>query len=146
MWYRIKQWFSGFMSGRHGADQLSVALLWAGLAFYLLSTIIGSIVVSPIFAVLGLLFSTVGFVAYAFSVFRIFSRNLDKRDSENRRYLAMRQRMKLKRSQAKARFQNRKKYKYFKCPGCRTWLRLPRGAGVVTITCSRCHNSFTQKS
>ena len=48
--------------------------------------------------------------------------------------------------QAKNRFKNRKQYKYFRCPSCKAWLRLPRGKGVVTVTCSRCHTSFTQKS
>ena len=79
-------------------------------------------------------------------IFRMFSRNNDKRSAENRRYLAMTERRRTARRQAKARFQNRKKYKYFRCPGCRAWLRLPRGTGVVTVTCSRCHTSFTQKS
>ena len=84
--------------------------------------------------------------AYVLCIFRMFSRNNDKRSAENRRYLAMTERRRTARRQAKARFQNRKKYKYFRCPGCRAWLRLPRGTGVVTVTCSRCHTSFTQKS
>jgi LSD1 subclass zinc finger protein len=37
-----------------------------------------------------------------------------------------------------ARSQNRKNYAYFRCPGCRSWLKLPRGAGKVTITCLKC--------
>lgn len=146
MWYRIKQWFKGFMSGRHGADQLSMALLWTGLILYLIGAIVGGIAGSPVFALIGLLFNAVGFASYAFTIYRMFSRNNEKRASENRRYLAMKERARTKRSQAQVRFRNRNKYKYFKCPGCKTWLRIPRGAGVVTITCSRCHNSFTQKS
>lgn len=146
LWGRIKQWFKNFMAGRHGADQLCMTLLWTGLACYLLGSIIGSIQGSVIFAILGLLLSAAGFAAYLFTVYRMFSRNNQKRDSENRRYLAMKERLRVKRSQAKVRYQNRKKYKYFKCPGCKAWLRVPRGAGVVTITCSRCHNSFTQKA
>ena len=78
-------------------------------------------------------------------VFRMFSRNLDKRRAENRRYVTMAEKKRTERRQAKVRFQNRKKYKYFKCPSCKAWLRLPRGTGVATITCSRCHTSFTQK-
>ena len=75
-----------------------------------------------------------------------YLRNLDKRRAENRRYVTLMEKKKTERRQAKVRFQNRKKYKYFKCPGCKAWLRLPRGAGVVTVTCSRCHTSFTQKA
>ena len=40
-WEKIKQAARRFMAGRHGVDQLSMALLWTGLACYLLGSIIG---------------------------------------------------------------------------------------------------------
>ena len=76
----------------------------------------------------------------------MFSRNLTKRQAENRRFESACARSKTQLRQAKNRFKNRKQYKYFRCPSCKAWLRLPRGKGVVTVTCSRCHTSFTQKS
>ena len=145
-WEKIKQSLRRFMMGRNGADNLSVALLWTGLILYLLGSIVGSIQVSIIFPLLGMLLNLLGFAAYVFCIFRMFSRNLDKRRAENRRYVTMAEKKKTERRQAKVRFQNRKTYKYFKCPGCKAWLRLSRGKGVVTITCSRCHTSFTQKA
>jgi len=145
-WEKIKQSLRRFMMGRNGADNLSVALLWTGLILYLLGSIVGSIQVSIIFPLLGMLLNLLGFAAYVFCIFRMFSRNLDKRRAENRRYVTMAEKKKTERRQARVRFQNRKTYKYFKCPGCKAWLRLSRGKGVVTITCSRCHTSFTQKA
>ena len=145
-WEKIKQSFRSFMNGRNGADHFSMALLWTGLILYLLSSIIGSIQGSVVWALLSMLLNLAGMAAYVFSIFRIFSRNLDKRRAENRRYVTMAEKKRTERRQAKVRFQNRKTYKYFKCPGCKAWLRLPRGKGVATITCSRCHTSFTQKS
>jgi LSD1 subclass zinc finger protein len=145
-WQKIKQAFRSFMFGRNGADHLSVALLWAGLILYLLGGIVGSIAVSVIFPILGILLNVTGFACYVLCIFRMFSRNVDKRRAENRRYVTMAEKKRTERRQAKVRFQNRKTYKYFKCPGCKAWLRLKRGSGVVTITCSRCHTSFTQKS
>lgn len=145
-WQKIKQAFRSFMYGRNGADHLSMALLWTGLICYLLGGIVGSIAVSVIFPILGILLNIAGFAAYVFSLFRVFSRNVDKRRAENRRYVTMMEKKKTQRRQAKVRFQNRKTYKYFKCPGCKAWLRLTRGKGVVTVTCSRCHTSFTQKA
>lgn len=145
-WQKIKQSFRSFMNGRHGSDELSMALLWSGLICYLLGSIIGSIQGSTIWLMVGMVLNIVGFAAYVFTIFRMFSRNNEKRSAENRRYLSVKNRQKTKRRQARVRFQNRKQYKYFKCPGCRAWLRLPRNAGVVTVTCSRCHNSFTQKA
>ncbi len=134
-WERIKQALRGFMAGRNGMDPLCIALLWTGIILYLLGSIHN-------FGILTL----VGFAAYVVTLFRMFSRNKEKRALENRRYLAMRSRLTTQIKQAQKRFQNRKQYKYFKCPGCKAWLKLPKGAGVVTVTCSRCQNSFTQKA
>lgn len=134
-WERIKQSFRGLMAGRHGADQYSMMLMWLGLALYLLGSIFG-------IAILLIL----GFACYCYTIFRMFSRNNEKRNEENRRYLAKTAQVKTKWKQSRSRFAHRKEYKYFKCPGCKAWLRLPHGAGVVTVTCSRCHNNFTQKA
>lgn len=145
-WQKIKQAFRSFMFGRNGADHLSVALLWVGLILYLLGGIVGSIAVSVIFPILGILLNVTGFACYVLCIFRMFSRNVDKRRAENRRYVTLMEKKKTQRRQARVRFQNRKTYKYFKCPGCKAWLRLSRGKGVVTVTCSRCKTSFTQKA
>ena len=145
-WEKIKQTLRSFMNGRNGVDQLGMTLLWGGLALNLLASILGSFVNRPLLAMVSMLLSFAGLAAYVFCIYRMFSRNLDKRRAENRRYVTFRDRQKKKRTQAVNRFKNRKIYKYFKCPGCKAWLRLKRGSGVVTITCSRCHTSFTQKS
>lgn len=143
---KIKQAFRSFMAGRNGADQLSLALLWSGLLVYLLGILLRAFQGNAVCLALGLLFSLMGCASYILCVFRMFSRNRDKRAAENRRYMAFTERKRTEARQARVRFRNRKKYKYFKCPGCHAWLRVPRGAGVVTVTCSRCHNSFTQKA
>ena len=144
-WEKIKQSLRSFMNGRNGGDKLGMALLWTGLGFYLLGSIVGSLQGSGVFQILGSLLTAAGFAAYVYAIFRMFSRNLEKRREENRRYENRLQQVKTKRKQASVRFKNRKQYKYFRCPTCKSWLRLPRGTGVVTVTCSRCHNSFTQK-
>ena len=144
-WEKIKQSFRSFMSGRNGADKLGLALIWTGLICYLLGSILGSVQGATAVALIGSLLTLAGFAAYVYAIFRMFSRNLEKRREENRRYENRMQRIKTSRRQAATRFKNRKQYKYFRCPGCKAWLRLPRGKGVVTVTCSRCHTSFTQK-
>ena len=145
LWEKIKQSLRSFMNGRNGGDKLGMALLWTGLGFYLLGSILGSFQGSGVFQAIGSLLTLAGFAAYVYALFRMFSRNLEKRREENRRYESKLQRVKTQRKQAAMRFKNRKQYKYFRCPTCKSWLRLPRGTGVVTVTCSRCHNSFTQK-
>jgi len=133
-WERIKQSLRNLMAGRQGVDQLSLALVWTGLGLYVLSALLGS----------GLL-SLVSMAVYGYTLFRVFSRNMEKRSAENKRYLTRKNRIQTNAKQARTRFNNRKQFKYFRCPSCKAWLKLPRGAGVVTVTCGRCHNSFTQK-
>ncbi len=134
-WQKIKQTLRSFMNGRHGADQLSTALVWVGLGIYLLSAITG-------WAVLGL----VSMAMYVYAIYRMFSRNNEKRTEENRKYLAWKSRWQTQLRQARTRFKNRKQFKYFRCPNCHAWLKLPRKAGMVTVTCGRCKNSFTEKA
>ena len=134
-WDRIKQTLRSFMAGRHGVDAFSTFLVWVGLPLYLLAVIVKLEILSLLSMAL-----------YIYTMFRIFSRNEHKRAEENRRYLAKKTQLTTSFRQAKKRFENRKQYKYFRCPSCKSWLRLPRGAGVVTVTCGKCHNSFTQKA
>ena len=133
-WEKIKQSLRSLMAGRHGVDPLSVVLVWIGLGLYVLSAVFGVEILS-----------LVALAIYGYTVFRMFSRNEEKRSAENRRYLGWKTRVTTNAKQARTRFKNRKQYKYFRCPNCKAWLRLPRGSGVVTVTCGRCHNSFTQK-
>lgn len=135
IWGRIKQALRNFMAGRNGVDQLTVALVWTGLGLYLLSALTGWDILSlPALAL------------YGYTFFRMLSRNTEKRAAENRRFTTLKSRLQTNVRQARTRFKNRKQYKYFRCPNCKAWLKLPRGAGVVTVTCGRCHNNFTQKA
>lgn len=135
IWEKIKQGWRSFMSGRHGIDQLSMALVWAGLILYVLDILLGT-------GILMLL----GLVAYILSIYRALSRNQERRTEENVRYVQWMNGLKVKWNQMRARFANRKEYKYFRCPQCRTWIRLPRGTGDVTVTCRTCGNKFNQKA
>ena len=44
------------------------------------------------------------------------------------------------------RFAQRKEYRFFRCPSCRTWLRVPRGRGKLNITCRQCGERFTRST
>ena len=135
LWEKIKAGFRSFMTGRNGPDQLSLALIWAGLILYLLDA----------FTHTGI-FSLLGMAAYVYAIFRLFSRNVEKRRSENARYVQKTGEIKLQFRQARVRFQKRKEFKNFKCPKCKAILRLPRGVGEVTVTCGKCHHAFTEKA
>ena len=145
MLQRIKEKLRVFMIGRHGTDQFSMDLVKFGFVVYILSFIL-SMIQTNTTAIIGTLLSWSGLFCMIYSLVRSFSRNNAKRDEENRRYLTWRDKMRTQSRQAKVRYQNRKTYKYFKCPGCKSWIRLSRGSGTVTVTCRKCQNSFTQKA
>ena len=42
--------------------------------------------------------------------------------------------------------EDRKHFRFFKCPACRQKIRVPRGKGRIEITCPRCGSKFIKKS
>lgn len=124
-----------FFSGRRGMDQLSMALLILSIVLSLLSSILR----------LGIL-STVSMVAWVYSLFRMFSKNIPAREKENRWFLSKYTPVASNARQAKIRFKNRKIYLYYRCPNCRAWLKLPRNIGEKTVTCGKCQATFRKKA
>lgn len=122
------------MYGRYGSDQLNIFLLAVYLILYFVSWITG----------LGFL-SYLGFVAIIVALFRILSRNLDRRRAENAKFLKLiapvSQWIKLRRTMHRD-----KDHCYFKCPNCGQHLRVPKGKGKITVTCRACGTSFQEKS
>jgi len=135
MWQKIKDSFRSFMVGRYGGDQLSRVQVWTGFAIYIIAIITG----------LGVL-SYLGLAMYVWAFFRIFSRNVEKRAAENQLYLQKTANVRRNATQAANRFKNRKQYKYFRCPKCRSYLKLPRHVGEVTVTCGKCRHQFRKKA
>lgn len=124
-----------WMAGRHGADELGMATLFAGLILSLVSSFAGSS-----------LLSLLGLALYVVTVFRILSRNHEARIRENQKFLSLTGNWATKTRQFFLRMKNRKDYKYFRCPGCKQLLRLKRGCGEKDITCAKCGHQFKQKA
>ena len=135
MWQKFKDGVRNFMIGRNGADQLSMAMLIAGIVLSLLTTITRLAV-----------FNVLGLIVLILTIFRMFSRNLEKRRAENQKFVNFRANFGTNAKQLMNRLKNMKKYKYFKCPQCGARLRLPRKVGEVTVTCGKCKNQFKQKA
>ena len=81
-----------------------------------------------------------------YTYFRMLSRNLNKRRDENTRYLRLKYRVEASLRVGKERWVQRKDYKFFVCPSCKTTLRVPRGHGRIKIVCRKCGTSFTGKT
>ena len=134
-WQKFKEGFRRFMAGGYGADALSQGFIIAGLVLFLLA----------VFTRIGL-FSLLAMALYIWAIFRMYSRNGEKRAQENARYLAATRKLRTSVNQALTRLKNRKKYRYFRCPNCHARLRLPRGVGEVTVNCGQCKHSFRKKA
>ena len=135
MWQKFKDGVRNFMIGRNGADQLSMAMLIAGIVLSLLTSITKIVI-----------FNLLGLSILVLTIFRMFSRNLEKRRAENQKFVNFRANFGTNSKQLLNRLKNMKKYKYFKCPQCGARLRLPRKVGEVTVTCGKCKNQFKQKA
>lgn len=127
-----------FMAGRNGNDQLNRFLLGLTLLLLLLSVIFSASV--------GRVLSSFVLLLLVICYYRMFSRDLLRRSEENGRYLraleTIRGALRLKKQQ----WVQRRDYKFFRCPSCRTVLRVPRGRGKLKIVCRKCGSSFTGKS
>ena len=124
-----------FMAGRRGMDDLNLALYLFGLAAWLIN----------LFLRLGLL-SLLSMGAWAFSIFRSLSRNIPARERENSWFLGWFTPLRRRLRAAYLRFKNRRVYKYFRCPKCKSLLKLPRNIGEKVVTCSACGTTFKKKA
>ena len=130
----IRQQLTRFMIGRYGMDQLNIFLMVTYLVLYLVFLVSRLWVLDWI--VLVLLFVV---------VFRMLSRDIDRRRRENARFLQavrpMCHRLRTMRNRMKDR-----EHRYFKCPNCGQQMRVPRGKGRITVHCRTCGATFEEKS
>ena len=137
----MREKLSRIFSGRQGMDEFSKALFWMGLVCMLLSVLTANILKG----VFSLIFNWLGLMMLIFSFVRAFSRRLGQREAENNAYLALRQKQRHGFQAAKERRAQRKDYRFFKCPGCGTMLRVPRGKGKIHIKC-KCGYTLYRKT
>ena len=135
MWNRLKNSLARFMNGRYGADQLGMASLWTAIIL----SLIGSFSRMSLFTLLS-------FALYIWTLYRMMSRNLVRRRLENDRFTRWITPLTTRARQSWNRLKLRKTYKYFRCPKCRSMLKLPRKVGEVTMTCGNCGHQFKQKA
>ena len=134
----MRERLARFMAGRNGNDQLNVFLLIVDLILMLLSSIFSKSIGGVLYPIV------IALLVYVY--FRMFSRNITKRREENGKYIRLRYRIDAAYRVRRERWVQRKDYKFFTCPSCRTTLRVPRGKGQIRIVCRKCGNTFTGKT
>ena len=126
----LRQW----MYGRYGVDPLSG--FW--LAISLLLNFLGR--------ALGIsLLLWVGKLVLIIPLLRMLSRDIPKRQAENARFLDWARPWVQWGQRKGAQLQDRE-HKYFACPKCGQPMRVPRGKGKLSVTCSACGHVFSKKS
>ena len=123
-----------FMYGRYGSDQFGRFLLIAAVVLYVVNLLLDSFL-------LALLVD----VAIFYALFRMLSKNTYKRREENAKFMRKAQPA-LQWLRLQQTIRKDKTHRYFKCPNCSQYLRVPRGKGKITVTCRSCGASFQEKS
>lgn len=125
-----------FMSGRYGFDQfgrflflLGLVTGFAGMFLFFIPFRLGVWIRS--------IFYVINHLCYIYAVFRIFSRNIQKRTIENERYIRVRNKV-LPFIEKKT----DRNYVYKKCPKCGAMLRLKRIKGKHITQCPKCGIKF----
>lgn len=127
----LKNKLASFMYGRYGMDEFSQFLFALYLIIALFNLFIRSNIINIlIYAIIVVMF------------FRIFSKNIYKRQRENEKFMKLWRPVKSKASLAFRRIKEIKTKRYRKCPYCKSVLRLPRKKGKHKVECPRCHKEF----
>ena len=134
----MRTMFDRLFAGRNGIDQLNIALFVLAILCW-----IGSLF-APTRGLANLLHWAC-LLAAAFCCVRAFSQNLGRRQQENQKFLAMTRGFRIGRNW-RAKMEQKRQYKVFKCPSCGVKLRVPRGKGKIKVTCRQCGASFEERS
>ena len=135
----MRAWFTRLMAGRNGPDHLNRFL---SVVFLILS-VCSMFVRNPRLA--SVLY-TLSMALFFYVMFRMLSRNIYRRQQENGAYLRERYKITSWWNGLRDRWAQRKDYKFYKCPSCRTRLRVPRGKGKLNIVCRKCGTSFQRRT
>lgn len=131
----LKEKFMRFMQGRNGADQLSQFLNIVVLVLIVLTMFIRW---APLY------WLAIALLIYMY--FRIFSKNIAKRSIENQKFCNMRYDLAIRKNNLKKEWEQRKIYRFYRCPMCRQKVRVPKGRGKICITCPKCRQEFVKRS
>ena len=138
---RIGNALSRFMYGRNGVDRLTLTMVWTALVLDIINIFLREKV--PLaYSIIG----TVAGIITLLALFRMFSRNLEKRRAENAKFMEKVWWPVSRRIAGSRQQRMDKEHRYFTCPSCGAVCRVPRGKGRIVITCPRCGNEIHGKS
>jgi hypothetical protein len=135
----MKNWFMRLMTGRSGTDHFCRFLSFVSIFFLAISMFTTGSPVGSAALVLAL-------VSLGYWWYRALSKNTYKRSLENAAYLKIQNKVLGRFKGLISRLKQSKDFRFFRCPSCKTLLRVPKGKGVVNITCRHCGGKFTKRT
>lgn len=131
----VREKLRQFMLGRYGTDDLGRFTWYFVLIGYLLNIFLGSSVLRLVVLVAAIL-----------GIYRVMSRNHQKRYQENIKFLNLKNKITHRFRQEKSNMKQRKTHHIYRCPSCGQKIRIPKGKGRICITCPKCKTEFTKVS
>ncbi len=138
----LRNKFVRFMYGRYGLDQMGR---------FMSTTLMVMLVASLVLQLFGL--RGIGQILYYLALallvwmyFRMFSKNIYKRQVENTKFLELKRKYGGTFAKKWAHLKQRKTHVFFKCPSCKLKMRTPKGQGEKHVTCPKCGTQFVKKT
>lgn len=128
------------MRGRQGPDDLARFSVDVAIVVLIVNLVLGLLRID----VSWLAWVELALVAYA--LFRMMSRNLAARSSENAAFLRAMGPARPWLQNPRGAWAELRAYKHVRCGSCRQRIRVPRGKGRLRVTCPRCHTKFEVRS
>lgn len=136
MFRRMGESLRRFMYGRYGSDQLNVTILIVAVVLSLVNSVLTvALHFSAIYrGIVSPFLSLLMYALLGYAIFRMFSRNIYRRQRENRKF-----------AQLWSRLRDRSN-RYFRCPSCKQTVRVPKHRGKICIRCPKCGEKFIRKT
>ncbi len=117
------------MYGRYGVDRMYRGLMGLLIIFVVVNIFIPSSVMN-----------TMILLTFILMYYRVFSKNIYKRQNENSRYLKMTKSIRKEMNLTIRRIKEIRTHRYRKCPNCHQTIRLKRKLGKHATVCPKCHS------
>lgn len=136
LFHNIGEKMRAFMMKRNGMDELSLFLTGAAFVLVALSMI-------PYLQIL----SFIALAIWIWGLFRCFSTNKYARGMELEQYYHIKSSVIQFFKLGKMKFRDRKTHRYYRCPNCKSVVRIkkPEKGKKISICCPKCSRSFVKK-
>lgn len=131
MMYKMAQFFYG----RNGFDNLARTCNALAILLLVINIFAQSAVIYFIWVAL-----------FAYTIFRIYSKNISKRYAENQKFLQLTEVPRRYANLARLQWRDRSVSRYYICKSCHQQIRVPKGKGRIEIRCPKCGERFIKKT